>query len=191
MVKVKISGGTGDVGPTIVEVIKDNLRHEAVVLIRKGDSLSRSQINLIKAAANEISPLSEYIRAIDELRKTNLECTIFQNDYFIDYFALVKLKSYLEPFSMVIDIGNWMAAIPGNGDVPIISTYSFDVVKFVVASLDLDYWPEGSRMATGLSTGSKFTVIYDNIEKLVRSEITELPLHAVAYGISRRVPFRH
>ncbi|KAB8234327.1 uncharacterized protein BDW43DRAFT_310351 [Aspergillus alliaceus] len=35
MVKVKISGGTGDVGPTIVEVIKDNLRHEAVVLIRK------------------------------------------------------------------------------------------------------------------------------------------------------------
>lgn len=35
MVKVAIAGGTGDVGRTIVEIIKDNPRHEAVILTRK------------------------------------------------------------------------------------------------------------------------------------------------------------
>lgn len=35
MVKVAIAGGTGDVGRTILEVIKDNPSHEVIVLTRK------------------------------------------------------------------------------------------------------------------------------------------------------------
>lgn len=35
MVKVAIAGGTGDVGRTIVEVIRNDSKHEAIVLARK------------------------------------------------------------------------------------------------------------------------------------------------------------
>lgn len=35
MVKVAIAGGTGDVGRTIVEVIQNDSKHEAIVLTRK------------------------------------------------------------------------------------------------------------------------------------------------------------
>ncbi|CAG8219838.1 unnamed protein product [Penicillium salamii] len=255
MVKVAIAGGTGDVGRTIVEIIKDNPRHEAVILTRKpngdifgvpslvvdytnvnslreileehnihtvicaigyeGDAPGVSQLNLIKAAeasvatirfvpsafacvytpemAETFPPLRGYIRAIEELRKSHLEWTSFLNGYFMDYFAPGKIKSYLRPFPTVIDIEHRVAAIPGNGDVPITFTYSFDVARFVVSSLDLEEWPDESRMAGDVLTwnelvslaeeilGSEFEVHHDDIEKLKRSEVTELPVHSIVY----------
>ncbi|CAG8112401.1 unnamed protein product [Penicillium salamii] len=255
MVKVAIAGGTGDVGRTIVEIIKDNPRHEAVILTRKpigdvfgvpslvvdytnfnslrdtleehkihtvicaigyeGDALGVSQLNLIKAAeasvatvrfvpsafacvytpelAETFPPLHSYFRAIEELRKSSLEWTIFMNGYFMDYFTPGKIKSYLKPFPTVIDIEHRVAAIPGNGNVPITFTYSFDVAKFVVSSLDLEEWPEESRMAGDILTWNElvslagevleceFEVHHDDVEKLQRSEVTELPVHSILY----------
>ncbi|KAL4874546.1 NAD(P)-binding protein [Aspergillus karnatakaensis] len=255
MVKVAVAGGTGDVGRTILEVIKNNPRHEAVVFTRKatgislgipsvvvdyedvdslrhileehkihtvisalgydGDTLSTSQLNLIQAADASTSTkrfapsafacaytpdmietfpaLHDYFHAIEELKKSTLQWTIFMNGYFMDYLAPGKIKSYLRPLPSVIDIDNKMAAIPGNGNVPITFTYSFDAARFVVGSLDLEDWPEESRMAGDILTwnnlillaeeisGSKFKVFHDDIAKLKRAEVTELPIHAIAY----------
>ncbi|RDW86052.1 putative-like family protein [Aspergillus mulundensis] len=255
MVKVAVAGGTGDVGRTIVEVLKDNPRHEAVVFTRRatgnllgvpsvivdysdvnslrhileeqqihtvisalgydGDALSTAQLNLIRAAdassstqrfapsafacaytpdmIDTLPALDDYFRAVDELKSSSLQWTIFMNGYFMDYLAPGKIKSYLRPLPSVIDIENKIAAVPGNGDVPITFTYSFDAARFVVASLDAEEWPEESRMAGDVATwnslvslaeeisGSQFQVLRDDIEKLQRGEVTELPIHALAY----------
>ncbi|EOD43449.1 putative -like family protein [Neofusicoccum parvum UCRNP2] len=247
MVKVAIAGGTGDVGRTILEVIKDNPNHEVVVLTRKSTDTvlgasavgvdytdvdilrrvleeknihtvicalethseggSKAQINLIKASAacsktkrfipsafsiaysqeafGEDPMFKGYFAAVAELKKTDLQWTVIANGIFLDYFAISRIKSYLKPFPMVIDIENRMAAIPGDGNIPISFTYSFDMAKFVVASLDLDEWPEESRMAVG----SKFKVVYDDVEKLKRSEVTALPIYAMVYDLIPKEQF--
>ncbi|GME52454.1 unnamed protein product [Neofusicoccum parvum] len=263
MVKVAIAGGTGDVGRTILEVIKDNPSHEVVVLTRKptdtvlgasavgvdytdvdilrrvleeknihtvicalethSEGGSKAQINLIKASAacsktkrfipsafsiaysqeafGEDPMFKGYFAAVAELKKTDLQWTVIANGIFLDYFAISRIKSYLKPFPMVIDIENRMAAIPGDGNIPISFTYSFDMAKFVVASLDLDEWPEESRMAGDTltwnefvqlaesATGSKFKVVYDDVEKLKRSEVTALPIYAMVYDLIPKEQF--
>lgn len=40
MVKVAVSGGLGNVGKTIVEVLKDDPKHDVIVLSRKVRTLS-------------------------------------------------------------------------------------------------------------------------------------------------------
>lgn len=50
----------------------------------------------------------------------------------------------MPPFTMVLDIPNNCAAIPGSGDIPIVFTHTKDTAKFVAASLDLETWEEES-----------------------------------------------
>ena len=63
----------------------------------------------------------------------------------MDYFS-PSLKSYLKPWTIIIDIENKSAAIPGTGNDLVTFTYSFDVAKFVVAALSLDKWPRDMRV---------------------------------------------
>lgn len=63
----------------------------------------------------------------------------------MDYFS-PSLKSYLKPWTIIIDIENKSAAIPGSGNDLVTFTYSFDVAKFVVAALSLDKWPREMRV---------------------------------------------
>ncbi|KAL4812293.1 hypothetical protein BDW67DRAFT_170306 [Aspergillus spinulosporus] len=193
-----------------------------------GDSLSRSQANLIEAAklsketkrfvpssfaiqypreaVKDLPQLRDYFAAIETLRQSNLEFTVFHNGIFLDYFISPKttLKSYLRPNVFVIDIANKIAAIPGDGNAPVTLTYSFDLARFVVQSLDLKdgKWHEESRVVgdeiswnefVGLAEemlGCKFKVHYDPIEKLKNSEITELPGHRVLYNRFPKESFR-
>lgn len=98
-----------------------------------------------------------YILAIDELKKSkSLKWTVVHNGIFLDYFAIGRIKSYLKPHPLVIDIEHRMAALPGSGDIPVTITYSFDMAKFLVAELDLEDWPEESRIAGDIITWNEF-----------------------------------
>ncbi|KAJ4045867.1 hypothetical protein NW761_007883 [Fusarium oxysporum] len=182
----------------------------AIVII--DPSSSSSQVNLVRAAAlsgtvrrfitSEWSvPHSEdsalYVfreAAVEALRETNLQWTRIVNGYFLDYYGLPYLKSYLPPFTFAVDIANKAAAIPGTGNDIVYFTYTFDVAKFVVALLGLSDWDETTYCYGDKATwneilqlaeesrGSKFTVSYDALEKLQKGEVTELPSHRESYG---------
>ncbi|KAK6444207.1 phenylcoumaran benzylic ether reductase [Trichoderma asperellum] len=130
-----------------------------------------------------------------QLRQTDLEWTRFHVGYFLDYYGMPHIETHLPaPFAFVFDIPNKMAAIPGTGDDLISLTYTRDVAKFVVKALDLPKWEEETfcysdkvtwnqvlKLAEE-ATGSKFNVVYEDLEKLEKGEVTELPSHATAYA---------
>ncbi|KAL4904153.1 hypothetical protein BDW74DRAFT_168586 [Aspergillus multicolor] len=204
--------------PVLVEVLEANKIHTVICAFAvAGDSLSTSQANLIEAAklssttkrfvpssfaikypesAVEILPqLKDYFAAIETLRSSDLEFTVFHNGIFLDYFIKPEsgVKSYLKPNVFVVDIVNKVAAIPGDGTSPVTFTYTFDLAKFVVAALDLQVWKEESCVVSdempwnsfvGLAEEvlkTKFEIHLDSVEKLKRFEITELPGHIPLY----------
>jgi hypothetical protein len=70
----------------------------------------------------------------------DLEWTLFYTGFFMDYFGMPSLPSYLTPLVVLIDIPGNMAAIPGDGNKPVTFTHTSDVGKFVAASVDLEEW---------------------------------------------------
>jgi len=176
---------------------------------------SDAQLNLIRAAAAASSvkrfvpsefgipnekknvesfPITAFkIAAVEELKKTNLEYTLFSSGLFLDYLGQPKVKSYLTPFVVCLDFQHKVAAIPGSGNTPVIFTRTLDVGRFVVASLDLEKWQEESIMVGDRKswnevltiaetvTGSKFQTFYDPVDKLQKGQVTELPGHIPSY----------
>jgi hypothetical protein len=133
------------------------------------------------------------IGLLEALEATSLEYTAVLNGYFLDYFVLPKVKSYLSPLAFALDIANNYAAIPGSGDVPVVLTHTFDIARFVTALVrqpkwekesyiigDKVTWNEFLRLAEE-AKGTKFTVVYDSVEKLKSGQITELPSHPPVY----------
>ncbi|KAH7141047.1 hypothetical protein EDB81DRAFT_900666 [Dactylonectria macrodidyma] len=162
-----------------------------------GTSLAVSQMNLIKASEAS-SVTKRFIPssfAIDYPRdeKTNLEWAVVNNGTFLDYYAPPTLESHYQHGTVVLDIPNAAAGIPGTGDEPQTFTYTFDVARFTIAALDLPSWPRELRIVGDTLTynefvklaeaarGVKFDVKYDDLQKLRRFEITELPGHSDDY----------
>ncbi|PVH93056.1 NAD(P)-binding protein [Periconia macrospinosa] len=257
MVVVAVAGGTGSVGRTLVDALKESKEHQVIVLGRKipagGESgvqvfavdysdvagltktleennvhtvisamvmydaaAAQAEVNLVAAAAKSsctvrfvasnwglASPEDESLRiphnafrehSIETLRKTDLEWTQVHNSYFLDYFGMPHVETYLSPLVFAIDIANRKAVMPGTtGDEIITFTYTKDMAKFVVAALDLPKWDEVMHCYSDNATlkevlqiaeemtGSKFSVTYDPVEKLQRGEVTELPSHKDLY----------
>ncbi|KAF5227405.1 hypothetical protein FANTH_14778 [Fusarium anthophilum] len=254
MVTIAVAGGTGNVGRTLVEALKESPKHDVIVLARKAPDIedsaapvivvsysdidnlvkiledhnvhtvvsammvlspdaSNAQVNLIQAAAKSAStqrfvtsewgaryPLSnpgsqpEFRElAVNELRQTDLEWTRFRNGYFLDYYGMPHVKSHMTPLDFVVDMANKTAAIPGTGDEPMTFTYTYDLAKFFVAALDLQKWDEETFCYSDKTTwneflklaeesrGEKFSIVYDDIQKLRKGEITELPSHPAVY----------
>ncbi|KAK7705968.1 hypothetical protein SLS57_009885 [Botryosphaeria dothidea] len=182
-----------------------------------GDSEGAAQLNLIKAAAKssttkrlapsewsvsfeydeENTPLMPYFhwraKAINELRKSDLQWTKFTNGFFLDYYGLPHVKWYLKPLTIAVDVQNMAAALPGTGNEPVTFSYSFDVANFVAAALDLAEWPEDSMIIGDKLTfndlvklaertrGDKFTVTYDDLPTMKRFKVSELPAHRELY----------
>lgn len=69
-----------------------------------------------------------------------LEWTVFHTGFFMDYFGMPNVPSYLTPVVVLIDIVGNMAAIPGDGNKPVTFTHTSDVGKFVAASVDPEKW---------------------------------------------------
>ncbi|KAL4938807.1 hypothetical protein BDV06DRAFT_200119 [Aspergillus oleicola] len=178
-------------------------------------SASESQLNLIEAAINASStkrfipsdfgiqykeshgaafpPIKGKIAAAQRLKTSGLEYTLVSNGFFMDYYGLPKVKSYLQPFAFAVDLANNAAAIPGSGDVPVVFTHTFDVAKYVAALTSAKEWPERSVIIGDKLTwnelvalaeatkGAKFDVKYDNEDKLKTFQVTELPAHPPVY----------
>lgn len=115
------------------------------------------------------------------------------NGTFLEYFAPPALKTYHPASVLVLDMEHNAAAIPGDGNAPVTFTYTLDVARFVVAALDLKKWPRELRVVGDEITfnefvamaeeikGVRFTVTYDDVEKLLTSKVSELPGHAASY----------
>lgn len=127
------------------------------------------------------------------MEKTSLEWAVVHNGTFLDYYAPPTLKSHYDHGTVVLDIPNAAAGIPGTGNEPMTFTYTFDAARFTIAALDLPSWPRELRIVGDTLTyneltklaeaarGVKFDVKYDDLEKLRRFEITELPGHSNDY----------
>jgi len=97
-----------------------------------------------------------------------------------------------------MDIPGHTAAIPGDGNKSVTFTHTSDVGKFVAASVDLDKWDRvsfiiGDKLTMNEAvklaeeaTGTKFKVVYDNVDKLKRGEVTELPSQTSFYSVIPR-----
>ena len=95
--------------------------------------------------------------------------------------------------SLVVDLANNLAAIPGSGDVPVVFTHTFDIGTFVAALLTQEKWEKESyiigdkvtlnefvRIAEDVKK-TKFTIEHDSIDKLKGGQVTELPSHPSFY----------
>ena len=80
------------------------------------------------------------MKTIEDLKKTDLEWTQFQNGYFCDYYGMPYVESNLKPLGFVLDVANKAASIPGTGNERMTFTYTKDLAKFVAAALDLPKW---------------------------------------------------
>jgi nucleoside-diphosphate-sugar epimerase len=142
---------------------------------------------------DQYAPAKSNKLAFEALSKTTLEWTAFYLGYFLDYYLLPKVHSYLTPFPFFIDVEHNAAAIPGSGNSPITLTHSTDVAKFVVAAFDLPKWERESYIAGDTLTlneivknaeevkGVKFDVVHDALEDLHNVKITELPCYQELY----------
>lgn len=120
---------------------------------------------------------------------TSLQHTCFYNGYFMDYWGIPRVPSYLArtPLVFWLDIAHNKAALPGSGDVPVVFTHTRDVAKCVAASLDLAEWEKetyvkGDRLTWNEFVtlaeevkGEKIEVVHDSVEMMRRGETTELP----------------
>lgn len=119
-----------------------------------------------------------------------MEWTVVYNGIFLEYFV-DGLPTYLTRYTLGIDLDHNAAAIPGTGNVPLVFTWTFDVAKFVARLVGLQKWEEKYLVKGGVHTwneaiaicekakGVKFDVHYDPVEKLKKSQVTELPGHEI------------
>ncbi|KAL8404830.1 hypothetical protein RB594_009634 [Gaeumannomyces avenae] len=178
-----------------------------IALIRAADQSSTTKriissswgISVTESMAAQVSSTRRKLEVKEELAKTKtLEHTLFNNGYFMDYWGLPKVPSYLSRmpnYPFWIDMENNAAALPGSGDVPAHFTHTADVARFVAASLDLPKWEPETDVYGDLFTwneflrlgedakGTKFNVVYDSVEKLKTGQTTELPAHVPLYHI--------
>jgi hypothetical protein len=99
------------------------------------------------------------LQSIAELKKTNLEWTRVNTGYFLDYWGMPKVPSYLVPNTVVVDLPANVAAIPGSGNTPVVFTHTFDVAKYVSAALDLEKWEEDSYIIGDKVTWNEFVAL--------------------------------
>lgn len=170
----------------LTRALEENGIHTVIsALGYHGDSLATAQLNLIRAAtasaatkrfapsayavryprsmSAELPTLNDYFGAIDALRASGLEWTVFLNGIFLDYFAHPHARSHLKPLCFAIDMASCKAAIPGDGEQKVTFTYTFDVARFVVAALDLEAWDEESCIAGDTVTWNEFVMMVEEV----------------------------
>lgn len=103
------------------------------------------------------------LAAAQKLRSTSLEYTLVSNGFFLDYYGMPKVKSYLQPFVFAVDMANNTAAIPGSGDTPVVFTHTFDVAKFVAALVGQADWPERSIIVGDKKTWNEVVAIAEEV----------------------------
>ncbi|RMJ12722.1 hypothetical protein CDV36_007636 [Fusarium kuroshium] len=126
----------------------------------QSDAGGQSQMNLIEAAnqsrctrrfmpsefgamykPEHLEALSLYaskFKAIERLAGTNLEYTQFSNGMFMDYWFAPQIPSAFKfNFPSWIDLDHSYAAIPGDGNAPMVLTHSRDIGRTAQGDHDL------------------------------------------------------
>ncbi|CAI0652976.1 unnamed protein product [Colletotrichum noveboracense] len=170
----------------------------------------RAQINLIEAAVacqhtkrfmpsefgakyddefiRDIPTYEWKFKAVDRLKETDLEYAQFSNGMFMDYWLAPRIESAFRlNLPCWIDLDNHVAAIPGDGNHPIVLTHSCDIGRFVAAVLGLPRWERryclvGERLMVNdfvaiaeETSGVKFEKKYDKLDVLREGHCTPLP----------------
>ncbi|KAL1632507.1 hypothetical protein SLS56_003586 [Neofusicoccum ribis] len=115
---------------------------------------------------------------IEKLKQTSLEFTRFIIGTFMDYYGHPHAPTYLPMMAVGIDVENAVAALPGDGSVPVTFTYSADVGKFVAAALDLPQWPVESFMAGDKLTFNEMVKLAEKARGLTKPSFQRLWLLA-------------
>ncbi|KAJ5691744.1 hypothetical protein N7462_001167 [Penicillium macrosclerotiorum] len=188
-----------DVSATAAQLEKHDVRTVICTIGLLSQEASRAQVNLIKSS--DQSPTtrrfipSEYslpqgeeyldlnytvqffLDAVQALEDSSLQYTRIFPGYFMDYWAMPKIRTHLEPLVYAVDIANGKALIPGDGNNIITMTYSYDMAKFVVRLLDVEEWPKCSYIGGDDITlgqlvrlgeeirGIDFEIAYDDLNK--------------------------
>jgi hypothetical protein len=167
--------------------VRYTAEYDSVSAIELSPVLTRLRV------ANYYPSAHAKIKAFSTLSASNLEYTVILNGFFLDYFGIPHIKSYLPSFPFVLDIANNTASIPASGNVPITFTYSFDVGRFVGKLLGESKWEKESIIIGDQLTWNqflalaedvkqtKFSISHDSLETLQKGQITELPGQKALY----------
>lgn len=109
--------------------------------------------------------------SLQTLEQTSLEYASFHIGYFLDYYGMPKIPTFMSPYPFVLDAANNAAAIPGSGDNPIVFNYSHDVAKYVVASLDLDRWERDFYIASTKMTWNEGVKLIEDVKGTLRIDL--------------------
>jgi nucleoside-diphosphate-sugar epimerase len=109
------------------------------------------------------------VDALDALDQAeDLTYTSFYTGFFLDYWGMPAVKSYMKPGIMVIDIPHAAAAIPGTGNTPVAFTHTTDVAKYVAAAMDLEKWELGYNLTADKINWNEFLTLAESVRgKLV------------------------
>jgi nucleoside-diphosphate-sugar epimerase len=105
----------------------------------------------------------QHIAARLELEKTMLEWIAFNVGWFLDYFGLPNVDTYLQQTTFVVDMANRRAAIPGDGKQCMTFTYSLDVAKFVAEVLELPRWDRNTVVIGEKLTWEEFIDLAEEV----------------------------
>ena len=168
---------------SLVSLLQDNNIHTLISAL-SGRSPPEQELTLIEAAEKsavtrryipsvwgvkygpELSwfPIAAAkLKAFAALEKTNLEWTSISNGFFLDYWGMPNIKSYLSQMILVLDVAGKRAAIPGSGNTPLTFTYSVDVARFTAELLKLDEWETESFIIGDRLTWNEFTALAEEV----------------------------
>ena len=85
----------------------------------------------------------------------------------MDYFGPPD-ASYLRLITLIVDVENAKAAIPGDGNTPVALTHSRDVAKFVAEALSLDEWPEAFFVAGEKLTMNELVSVAESVKGMCK-----------------------
>ena len=123
-----------------------------------------SEFNVLGKHDDPIEMYRPKAHVSDAVRKSGLEYTLFENGIYMNYLATgTPGLGPASPINFVVNVGECTADIPGTGEEGVAYTRVQDIARFVAASLDLEKWPEVSRMAGEMTTYNKIVAQAETI----------------------------
>ena len=98
----------------------------------------------------------QHISSYKALESSNLEWTAFNVGWFLEYYGMPHVQTYIPQTSFVVDMAHRHASIPGDGKQMMTFTYTKDVAKFVVEALGLDAWDRDTYVIGDKMTWEEF-----------------------------------
>ncbi len=120
---------------------------------------------VIRSLAND--PIAIYAPkdvVAEAVKKSGLEYTFFENGVFLNYLGTgTPGLGYMRPLHFIVNLEEWSAKLPEDGKAKIVFTHGEDVGAFVAASLDLQKWPEVSRMAGDVKSYKEIVELLETV----------------------------